>query len=163
MKTTLTKIVLLGIAGAIAFALCSFKANVSTTDVNVSTNAAEDEWAEYYKVQDFVQANITKPISEKNTSPKSKMSAFSRCPSGYQPEFMADYKEVKTDKEVTGKLELYRGCSPKHICDFKVNVAKKIALVRSNDSEEYVTVNEWLKKTQPQVNSTVKNTKTVKG
>ena len=160
MKTTLTKIALLGIAGAIAFALCSFKTNISTTDVNVTKKFVEDEYAEYHKVYAFVEQNITTAIKQKT---QIKTSHFSRCPSGYQPDFLADYKDVKTDKEVLGSIELYRGCSPKHVCDFKVCVAKKIALVKSKDSEEYITVKEWLEKNETPVKSTAKNTKSVKG
>jgi hypothetical protein len=163
MKTTLTKIALLGIAGAIAFALSSFKNEVSTTKVN-KKSVVEDEYAEWNKVRAFVDLNITTAIKQK-TNVKIKSNSFSRCPSGYQPDFLADYEDVKTDREVLGSLELYRGCAPEHICDFKVCVNKKIALVKSKDSNEYITVKEWLAKKDiaPSNNSTVKNTKTVKG
>ena len=161
MKTTMTKIALLGIAGAIAFALCSFTNEMSTTTVNTKT-VVEDEWAEWNKVRAFVDLNITTAIKQKTNS-KIKANHFSRCPSGYQPEFVADSKDVKTDREVFGTLELYKGCAPEHVCDFKVCVAKKIALVKSKDADEYVTVKEWLAKKESKNNSVVKNTTQVKG
>jgi hypothetical protein len=162
MKTTMTKIALLGIAGAIAFALCSFKNNVSTTTVNVKT-AVDDEWAEWNKVQAFVDANITEPIAEKNKNTSNKMSSFSRCPSGYQSDILADVKDVKTDKVVLGSIVYYRGCSPKTICDYKVCVEKNIALVKHEGTKEYIPVKEWLAQKEAAPNSTAKNIKSVKG
>ncbi len=158
MKTMLTKIALLGIAGAIAFALCSFTNNVSTTTFNTKT-VGEDEWAEWNKVRAFVDLNITTAIKQRSNT-KIKTNSFSRCPSGYQPEFIADYKDVKTDKEVFGSLELYRGCAPEHICDFKVCVNKKIALVKSKGDQEYVSVKEWL---EEKYSAPAKNSTLVKG
>ncbi len=162
MKTTMTKIALLGIAGAIAFALCSFKNEISTTTLNTKP-VVEDEWAQLNKVRAFVELNITTPIKQKNNS-KIKANNFSRCPSGYQSEFLVnDYKDVKTDREVLGTIELYKGCEPENICDFKVCVAKKIALVKSHDADEYMTVNEWLATKENKNTSVAKNTKQVKG
>jgi hypothetical protein len=163
MKTTLAKIALLGIAGAIAFALSSFKANVATTHVNVTKKVVEDEWAEWNKVQAFVDENITDPIADKDKNSSGKMSAFSRCPSGYQSDILAEAKDVKTDKMIFGSIVYYRGCSPKTICDYKVCVDKNIALVKNHGAKEYMSVNEWLASKETKTNSTAQNTKKLKG
>ena len=157
----MTKIALLGIAGAIAFALCSFTANVSTVNVNpISVNG--DEYAEWNKVRAFVKENIQNKISaeDKEYAKRAKMESFSRCPSGYNSTIAGKRETVKTDGDVFGTIVLYKGCSPKHICDYKVCVDKGIALVKSKDAEEYVTVKEWLEKKETTAS---KNSSLVKG
>ena len=162
MKTTLTKIALLGIAGAIAFALCSFKANISTTHVNVSTKVADDEWTEWYAVRDFVKENIQNPIAavDKENAKRAKMEYYSRCPSGYNSTIAGKRETVKKDADVFGTIVLYKGCSSKYICDYKVCVARNTALVKNKGEEEYVTVKEWLEKKET---ATAKNSTLVKG
>lgn len=116
MKTTITKIALLGIAGAIAFALCSFTANVSTVNVNpASVNG--DEYAEWNKVRAFVKENIQNQISasDKEYAKRAKMESFSRCPSGYNSTIAGKRETVKTDSDVFGTIVLYKGCSAKHV------------------------------------------------
>ena len=156
MKTTMTKIALLGIAGAIAFALCSFTANVSTTNVNTKT-VLEDEWAEWNKVRAFVNENIKKEIAaaDKDNTKRAKMEYYSRCPSGYNSTIAGKRETVKTDSDVFGTIILYKGCASKHICDYKVCVAKNIALVKNKDAEEYVTVKEWLAQKENTTKSTL--------
>jgi hypothetical protein len=163
MKTTMTKIALLGIAGAIAFALCSFKNEVRTTTVNTKTIAG-DEWAEWYEVRDFVKENIQNPIAavDKENARRPKMEYYSRCPSGYNSTIAGKRETVKKDTDVFGTIVLYKGCSSKHICDYKVCVDKKIALVKNKGEEEYITVKEWLAKKET-VTTTTKNTTAVKG
>ncbi len=147
MKTTLTKIALLGIAGVIAFALCSFKNKINTTTVNTKA-VLEDEWAEWSKVQAFVDEKICNAIieNEKSKGRNINIQSFSRCPSGYEPNIITKHEAVKTDKFVFGKINFYKGCSPKYICDFKVCVDKGTALVKTKEMEEYIPVNEWLSK-----------------
>ena len=69
---------------------------------------------------------------------------FSRCPSGYTPEFTTKDDDVKKENFVFGTVELYRGCTPTYVCDFKVCVDKGIALVKSKESKTYITVANWL-------------------
>lgn len=147
MKTTMTKIALLGIAGAIAFALCSFTVNVSTVNVNPTT-VNGDEYAEWDKVRAFVKENIQNKISasDKENTKRAKMEYYSRCPSGYNSTIAGKRETVKTDGDVFGTIVLYKGCSSKHVCDYKVCVDKGTALVKNKGDEEFVTVAEWLDK-----------------
>ncbi|HWY11067.1 MAG TPA: hypothetical protein VN026_07070 [Bacteroidia bacterium] len=147
MKTTIAKIGLLGIAGAIAFALCSFKTTMPPIKTAVSTTD-EDEWAEWTKVHDFVDEKICNVIieNEKSKGHDIQIHNFSRCPSGYESNIASKQEDVKVDKFVFGKINFYKGCSPKYICDFKVCVAKGTALVKTKDMNEYVPVAEWLGK-----------------
>ena len=156
MKTTMTKIALLGIAGAIAFALCSFTNTVSTTTVNTK-KVLEDEWAEWNKVRAFVNENIKKEIAaaDKDNAKRAKMEYYSRCPSGYNSTIAGKRETVKTDSDVFGTIILYKGCASKHVCDYKVCVAKNIALVKNKDAEEYVTVKEWLAQKENTTKSTL--------
>jgi hypothetical protein len=161
MKTTLTKIALLGLAGAIAFALCSFKANVSTVNVN-PTSVNGDEYAEWNAVRNFVKENIQNQIAaaDKENAKRAKMEYYSRCPSGYNSTIAGKREVVKKDADVFGTIVLYKGCSSKHICDYKVCVDKNIALVKNKGDEEYVTVKEWLEKKE---NTNLKSSSLVKG
>lgn len=164
MKTTLTKIALLGIAGAIAFALCSFTTrSISTTKVNTKT-VVEDDWAEWNEVRAFVKENIQNQISavDKENAKRAKMESFSRCPSGYNSTIAGKRETVKKDSDVFGTIILYKGCLSKHICDYKVCVDKKIALVKNKGEEEYIPVKEWLEKKETTTNTTVQNSKSVK-
>ena len=164
MKTTMTKIALLGIAGAIAFALCSFKNNVSTTTVNTKT-VLGDDWTEWNEVRTFVKENIQNQISavDKENAKRAKMEYYSRCPSGYSSTIAGKRETVKKDTDVFGTIVLYKGCASKYICDYKVCVAKNIALVKNKGDEEYVTVKEWLEKKDAPNTSTAKNTSSIKG
>lgn len=148
MKTTLTKIALLGLAGAIAFALCSFKTNISTTNVNVPKKVTEDDWAEWNEVRAFVKEHVQNPIAsvDKENTKRVKMEYYSRCPSGYNTTIAGKREVVKKDLEVFGTIVLYKGCSPKHICDYKVCVDKNIAVVKNKGDKDYMSVQEWLDK-----------------
>lgn len=145
MKTTIIKITLLGIAGVIAFVFCSFTNEISTTKVNPKT-ILENELSDWQKVRTFVNENIQKEIAaaDKENVKRVKMEYYSRCPSGYNSTIAGKRETVKTDSDVFGTIVLYKGCSSKHICDYKVCVAKNIALVKNKDAEEYITVKEWL-------------------
>src|ERR1043166_6622508 len=99
---------------------------------------------EYGEVLAFVSEKIVTPISKSRGTGNMKMSAFSRCPSGYQSRLAGDYDSAKVDRFVFGKVRLYKGCSGNNVCDFKVCVNKNIALVRTDDTEEFVTVKDWL-------------------
>jgi hypothetical protein len=142
MKTTLTKIALLGIAGAIAFALCSFK---SLPKQNNVTAGLDDEWTEWNKVHDFIDKNIVSEISGTDKeNKKAKAEYFSRCPSGYSSQIAGEREVVKTDRDVFGKIVFYKGCGQKYICDFKVCVDKAEAYVKNKGTNDYITVQEWL-------------------
>jgi hypothetical protein len=141
MKNTIVKIGLLALAVVIAIAMCSFTTENSSTKVS---NAVLNDWEEWEKVNDFVNSTITVPVQKKDNHKPSKAAMFSRCPSGYEPNYSSD--SVKVDRFVYGKLNNYVGCSPKYICHFKVNVNKKIALVRGKDETEYIAVKDWLEK-----------------
>lgn len=160
-KTILTKIALLGIAGAIAFALCSFKTTFPATEANVVTKAVDDDWTEWNEVRTFVRENIQNPISaaDKEHVKRAKMEYYSRCPSGYNSTIAGKRETVKKNADVFGTIVLYKGCSSKYICDYKVCVDKNIALVKNKDEEEYVSVQEWLEKKE----TAPKNTTLVKG
>src|SRR5687767_9340116 len=101
MKTTLTKIALLGIAGAIAFALCSFKTSMPPVKPNPAL-VLEDEWAEWSKVRAFIKERISNPIAEKQSgdTKKAKMEYYSRCPSGYNSNIAGKREVVKTNCDV---------------------------------------------------------------
>ena len=88
------------------------------------------------------------------------MESFSRCPSGYNSTIAGKRETVKKDADVFGTIILYKGCSSKHICDYKVCVEKGVALVKNKDAEEYVTVKEWLEKKETTAS---KNSSVVKG
>jgi hypothetical protein len=70
---------------------------------------------------------------------------FSRCWSGYAPQFTSA-QPLKTDDFVYGAIIYTAGCSsPEYICYFKICVDKGYAAVRSKGSDEYVSIDEWLK------------------
>jgi hypothetical protein len=157
MKTTLTKIALLGIAGAIAFALCSFK---SIPAVKPLPTTIDDEWTEWNKVNEFIDKNIVSEIAKNDKENKRvKTDFFSRCPSGYNSQIVGQYEEVKTDRDVRGKVVFYKGCGQKYICDFKVCVDKGEALVKNKDASDYMSVKEWIadKNKTPTKSSLVKS------
>lgn len=104
----------------------------------------DDKWEEYAVVYKYVSNNICKPIRIASAKSKKSTNQFSRCPSGYTPEISTKDDDVKKENFVYGTIELYNGCSPIYICDFKVCVNKGIALVKSKASETYITVDNWL-------------------
>lgn len=115
-----------------------------------------EKWEQYRKVSKFVMKKICNPIAASSGRGYSAKE-FSRCPSGYQPEFTTD--DVKSADIAYGTVQLYSGCTPKYVCDFKVCVDKEYAMVKSKNSKEYITVEEWLleqKKQQPQKKDVVK-------
>lgn len=119
---------------------------------NKQISSDENNWKEYRAVNSFVYKTVCEPI--RVASPKSKMSVnkFSRCASGFTPEITTKEEDVKKENFVYGTIQEYKGCSPTYVCDFKVCVDKGVALVKSKNSDNYVTVNEWLvaKKKQQQ-------------
>lgn len=141
MKTTIVKIGLLAIAVVIAIAMSSFTSGNSNKPL---ATVALSDWEEWEQVNEFVTKSITKEVQKRDNYKPSKSSMFSRCPSGYEPNYSSD--SVKVDRYVYGKLNNYVGCSPKYICHFKVNVNKKIALVKGKDEKDYVAVKDWLQK-----------------
>lgn len=142
MKTTspIVKTALLIAVLATGIVLCSFTGSKNISKIK-TTGLTNDE--EYYKVRSFIQENICNVIRKKQGSGTSSKS-FSRCPSGYQSNIAGDIDSVKTEKFTYGTINLFKGCSPTYVCDFKVCVAKGIAEVRSKDMKEYVTVAAWL-------------------
>lgn len=148
MKTRKTKISLLVVAIAIGIAMSSFTlGNYNEVTVKKDTSTLTN-WEEYDKVSTYVYDKICTPISTAKGK-KVKMESFSRCPSGYEPAIAGSSDSVKTNKFVYGKINLYKGCSPKHVCDFKVNVDKGIAQVKSKGTSQYMTVKEWLALPEP--------------
>lgn len=146
MKTAIAKIGLLALATGIAIALSSFRKAETTKAPAIAASASSDNdsWEEWQKVSSFVYANISKEMQKHDTHKPSKTSMFSRCPSGYQPNYTSD--SVKVDRFVYGKLNNYTGCHATYVCSFKVNVNQKVALIKGKDEEEYMAVKDWVKK-----------------
>jgi hypothetical protein len=98
---------------------------------------------EFNKVDGYVVMMIRDPI--RKTLRKAEIQkSFSQCTRGYVTEFVPG-KPIKTNCFVLGTIYYYGGsCPAEHICDFKVFVDKNYAVVWSTESDEYVTVNEWL-------------------
>ena len=147
MKITIAKIGLLALAAGIALALSSFKkAEITTIKLKAENvvSASESDWDEWQKVSDFVDKAISKEVRKHDGKKASKTAIFSRCPSGYEPNFTSD--SVKVDRYVYGKLNNYIGCRANYVCNFKVNVTKKIALVKGKDETEYIAVKDWIQK-----------------
>ena len=165
MKTSIKKISLPALVAAAGLILCSFTFISNKTEKRaITTNSASGEdWSEWYKVQEFVDAKIVDAIreSEKSKGHKVNFNSFSRCPSGYESTIASKKPDVTRENFVFGKVHLYRGCSPKYVCDFKVCVNKNIALVKTKEMSEYVTVSDWLitKKDEP----VIVQTKKIKG
>jgi hypothetical protein len=136
MKTSLKITALLLVATIISLSSFTYK--------RAMTKRGPTGWEEYNQVIDYVRKNVCTPISKMEGNASVKMSSFSRCPSGYQPQVAGNHDSAKVDRFVFGKVRLYKGCNGNNVCDFKVFVNKNITLIRSNDKAEYVTVNEWL-------------------
>lgn len=106
-----------------------------------SRSGSED----YHDVYAYVREHICQPIGAGLKGVKSDpVNHFSRCPSGYEPQFVTKAVTIKTDQIVSGKILLHRGCNSKYICHFKVCVSTGFAVVRSADSQEYMSVQKWL-------------------
>lgn len=100
---------------------------------------------DYYEVYSYVREHICQPIGKELKGMQSEPAKqFSRCPSGYEPQFVAKTDSIKTDRIVSGKILLHRGCHGQYICHFKVCVSTGFAVVRSEDSKEYMSVEKWL-------------------
>jgi hypothetical protein len=158
MKTNITKISLILLVFAVAITLSSFtgskKMHVAAKTVTIKYES------EYAAVRAFVEENITTPIRDQGTGNGVKIKSFSRCPSGYRSNIAGSSDSVKTSKFAYGKINLYKGCSPTHVCDFRVCVDKGIAEVKNKGEKEYITVREWLEDNNSGVkNEDVKTTK----
>lgn len=121
-------------------------AGTTNSPATASSSVTREDMDEYIKVLEYVEANICTPMRNKlkagyGSNPKDY---FSRCPSGYEPEFVLATDSVTTDRFVTGKILFYKGCVPKDVCRFKVCVDKGFAVVRSKNSKEYMSVSKWI-------------------
>lgn len=131
--------------GIIAASCCLLLSSFSTRKAEKEeTLALSCYGSEYYAVREFVYNSICDPLRKSDEKKGINMDNFSRCPSGYNAYLAGKRDSVKLDEDVFGEIKVYRGCSGVHYCDFKVNAAKNIALVKGKDSNTYVTVDEWL-------------------
>lgn len=149
MKTRTAKTGLLVLALASGLALSSFTIlkNTPAAAENVAASSRTN-WEDYNKVRTFAYERICIPLNKSNT--KLKVSAFSRCPSGHEANIAGKADSVKIDQFVYGEINLFRGCSPKYVCDFKVNVKKGIAQVKAKGDTDYMEVKDWIAgKNQP--------------
>ncbi|MCE3227045.1 MAG: hypothetical protein K0S32_1596 [Bacteroidetes bacterium] len=166
MKTNIVKVTLVLLVFTVAISLSSFtgskKMHVTTKPVTVIKYESE-----YAAVRAFVEDNITTPIREQGTANGVKIKSFSRCPSGYRSNIAGSSDSVKTSKFAYGKINLYKGCSPVHVCDFRVCVDKAIAEVKNKGDKEYMTVREWLEENnsgkQEDVKTVKESPKEIKG
>lgn len=147
MKTT-GKISLMALTALVVIGMSSFvvkNAEKNNAPEISGKNAEADEWS---KVYTFVNDKICTAIeqSDEQNGKHVKLNYFSRCPSGYESVLATQGDAVKTGSFVYGKIEFYRGCSPKYICNFKVCVDKDIALVKTKDMKEYIAVKDWLQR-----------------
>jgi len=163
MRTNLKKTGLPALAAAAAIVLCSFTYTTKESEkIKTSVATESEDWSEWHKVQEFVSAKVVTVISEsRSKGHATNFNSFSRCPSGYESTLAGKKPEVTCEKIVYGKVHLFRGCSPKYVCDFKVCVNKELALVKSGDMTDYVTVAEWLKKNDAP--AVVQQSKKIKG
>jgi hypothetical protein len=142
MKTTITKFFPALFIAAVAITLSSFTGSKKTEPA--STLKTEIIVNDYAAVREFVTENITVKIREHRSPGELKVKSFSRCPSGYQSRIISSADSTKVNMFVYGKINLYKGCSPQHVCDFRVHVEKGIAEVKNKDDKDYISVREWL-------------------
>ena len=165
MKTAF-KISLLGLVAAVAMGMSSFTTKKEkdkihmAADVNgvpISGAAISDELSreselsnenEWSQVYNFIDEKICTALAENDqeNGKKVKMNYFSRCPSGYQSVIASKDEAVKCGNYVYGRINFYSGCSPKYICNFKVNVDKGLAMVKTKEMTNYVPISDWLNK-----------------
>ncbi|MBA3664255.1 MAG: hypothetical protein H0W61_08610 [Bacteroidetes bacterium] len=143
MKTSsrIAKACLLVVAITSGIVLSSFTGTKETAGTTGLKN-----YEEYYKVRDFVQEKICSVIRKQKPA-SGKMSSFSRCPSGYESQIAGELDSVKVDHFTYGKINLYKGCSPTYVCDFKVCMSKGFAEVKSKGMKDYMSVEKWLEET----------------
>lgn len=140
MKTKMKKISLGLVVLMAGVVFSSFIGKKSKKNVVPEINESE----KYESVSAFVFKRVCDPIRAANPKNRGNVKSFSRCPSGYFPSMAEDVDDKKTDAFVYGTVELYKGCSPQYVCDFKVCVNKNYAMVKSKGSKEYTTVSEWI-------------------
>ena len=146
MKTNIRKAGLLSIIAVATIALCSFTISNKENEKTITKVTAEDEWADWNKVHDYVNKKICKEIikHDKANGMSVPLNSFSRCPSGYEPAIAGEAENVSCAAYVYGKINLFKGCSPKYVCNFKVCVDKGIAKVKTPGMDEYMNVADWL-------------------
>ena len=140
MKSSILKTSLVLAISTIA--LCSFTNRDSFA--NPKTNKSISSEEESTKVYAYINNNITSELRKALPKKNVKAMSFSRCPSGLNTDITNDDK-VTADEVMYGTINNYVGCKREYVCDFKVCVNKKIALVKSKDDTEYITVQDWLK------------------
>ena len=135
-----------------SMAFCSFtiKEKPKATP-KMSTTISEDEDA-YSKVYAYINSSITSELRKALPKKNVKAMTFSRCPSGLNTDITNEDK-ISTDEMMYGTINDYVGCKREYVCDFKVCVNKKIALVKSKNDTEYVTVQAWLKQKNTKIKS----------
>lgn len=113
---------------------------------SVKVAGSNRKWEEYQKVYSFLNEQVCNRFEDQLLlkGMKGKAGMFSRCPSGYEPNFAMPADSVRTDRYVNGKIAYYRGCSPNPICDFKVCVDKQFIVVRSPGSTVWSSVGDWI-------------------
>lgn len=151
-RSNIAKAALMIAIAATGIVLSSFTGTKKTTAIK--------NYEEYNKVREFVHNNICNPIREKEGS-KVNADAFSRCPSGYHSKIAGHIDSVKVDQFTYGKVNLYKGCAAKYVCDFKVCVSKNIAEVKTKEMTEYVSVNIFLEMGNAKPSPQVKHEKSI--
>lgn len=138
MKTMLKKTAILSLLAGATLVFSSF--------YKVKVPVFNHKWDNYQKVYQFLNKQVCNRFEDGLVlkTVKGKASLFSRCPSGYQPDFAIPTDSVRTDRYVNGKIEYYRGCTPYPVCDFKVCVDKQFVVVKSPGSTVWCSVSDWI-------------------
>jgi len=105
------------------------------------------------KAEAAVESQLISPLRKRTVVKKSEM--FSRCPSGYNYAFRnTDYlnnKQVliaEDDGNFYGDVELYSGCRPHQVCEYRVNAKTFVVEARVLSTEEFVSAKQWLANTE---------------
>lgn len=107
----------------------------------------------YEKASAAVESQLITPLRKRTQVRKSEM--FSRCPSGYNYAFRnTDYVNDKQtliaedDGYFYGDVELYSGCRPHQVCEYRVNGKSFVVEARVLSSEEFASAKQWLTNTE---------------
>jgi hypothetical protein len=92
------------------------------------------------EVWEFMQDNVFDKLNKLVSYDKKK--SFSRCPSGFSQRMN---EEQKREHFVYGSITFAEGCQRKHYCYYGVNWNTKKTYLKKSRSDEYVTMNVFIK------------------
>ncbi|UKN01222.1 hypothetical protein K6119_15945 [Paracrocinitomix mangrovi] len=144
------KYIALGFVASVLLIFSSFVGNDNdkSTEKTIIINNGDDneEIVSSSDVWKFMRENVFSDLNK--LVEYDEESRFSRCPSGFS-QYMDE--ELSSNQLIYGTITYAQGCHRDDFCLYKIDWASKETFLKKNQTEEYVTVDTFVKQEKKKI------------